>query len=42
MNAEIYSSEKNCEKINRNKVVSIMEMAREAGKGIGVVTTTRM
>lgn len=42
MNAAIDHEELDCKKIQANKVESIMEMGRKAGKSIGIVTTTRM
>ena len=37
VNAAVSSTEKDCKKIEANHVTSIMEMARRAGKAIGVV-----
>jgi len=42
VNAVVKSSEEDCKVIQNNKVISIMEQARKAGKAIGVVTTTRI
>ena len=42
VNAAVSSTDPNCKKVEANHVTSVMEMARRAGKAIGVVTTTRM
>ena len=38
VNAAVSSTETDCKKIEANHVTSIMEMARRAGKAIGVVS----
>ena len=42
VNAHVNSTETDCEFIQSNRVHSILESARLAGKAIGLVTTTRM
>lgn len=42
LDARINMSDQDCAKMRESEVHSIMDMARRAGKSIGVVTTTRM